>query len=199
MARPSEVGAHAELNSPVVPAKAGTQGSGGGRSTAANPAHPEPSSTVVPAKSLPRTRYGAGTQRGGGARNTAANPAHPEPSSTVIPAPTPSFPRKRESSGAAGAGAVAPQLETKNPRYTTAARTQDPRTRSEGRRSSAHERPEHRSEKDEKPAARGAHHRRAQQRKTRTALARARPLWRTHRLRNTRPLAPPMTATRLHY
>ena len=31
VARPSEVGAHAELNSPVVPAKAGTQGGGGGR------------------------------------------------------------------------------------------------------------------------------------------------------------------------
>ena len=37
-ARPSEVGAHAELNSPVVPAQAGTQGGGGGHSAAANPA-----------------------------------------------------------------------------------------------------------------------------------------------------------------
>ena len=52
----------------VVPAKAGTQGGGGGRSTAANSAHPEPHqivvpapTAVVPAKSLPRTRYGAGT------------------------------------------------------------------------------------------------------------------------------------------
>ena len=83
----------------VVPAKAGTQGGGGGRSTAANPArtepvlstaegsvHPEPREIVVPAESLPRTRYGAGTQGGGGARSTAANPAHPELSSTVIPA-----------------------------------------------------------------------------------------------------------------
>ena len=101
VARPSEVGAHAELNSPVVPAKAGTQGSGGGRSTAANPAHPEPSSTVIPAKSLPRTRYGAGIQRGG-ARNTAANPAHPEPSSTVIPAK--SLPRTRYGAGTQGRG-----------------------------------------------------------------------------------------------
>ena len=66
-------------NTIVVPAEAGTQGSGGGRNTVANPAHPEPSSTVIPAKSLPRTRYGAGTQGGGGARNTPANPAHPEP------------------------------------------------------------------------------------------------------------------------
>ena len=70
----------------VVPAEAGTQGGSGARSAAANPAHPEPNSPVVPAQSLPRTRYGAGTQRGGGARSTAANPAHPEPSSTVIPA-----------------------------------------------------------------------------------------------------------------
>ena len=46
----------------------------------------EGDSPVVPAKSLPRTRYGAGTQGGGGGRTTAANPAHPEPSSTVIPA-----------------------------------------------------------------------------------------------------------------
>ena len=70
-------------NTIVVPAKAGTQGRGGGRNTAANPArtepvpstaegsvHPEPSSPVIPAK--------AGIQRGGG-RNTAANPAHLEP------------------------------------------------------------------------------------------------------------------------
>ena len=96
-----------EGDSPAVPAQslprtrygAGTQGGGGGRSTAANPAraepvlstaegsvHPEPREIVVPAQSLPRTRYGAGTQGGSGARSTAANPAHPEPSSTVIPA-----------------------------------------------------------------------------------------------------------------
>ena len=49
VSRPSEVGAHPEPNSPVVPApttvvpaEAGTQGSGGGRSTAANPARTEP-------------------------------------------------------------------------------------------------------------------------------------------------------------
>ena len=73
----------------VVPAKREPRGRRG-RNTAANPArtepvlstvegsaHPEPSSTVIPAKSLPRTRYGAGIQRGGG-RSTAANPAHPE-------------------------------------------------------------------------------------------------------------------------
>ena len=77
VSRPSEVGAHAELNSPVVPAKAGTQGRGGVPSTAANPTRTEPSSTVIPAK--------AGIQRGGG-RSTAANPTRTEPSSTVIPA-----------------------------------------------------------------------------------------------------------------
>ena len=74
-------------NSPVVPAEAGTQGGTGVRGSAANPVraepvlstaegselvagsvHPEPretvvpaQTTVVPAKSLPRTRYGAGT------------------------------------------------------------------------------------------------------------------------------------------
>ena len=74
----------------VVPVETGTQGSGGGRSTAANPVRTEPvegsvraepvlstvegpadSSSVVPAK--------AGTQGRSGARNTPANPAHPEP------------------------------------------------------------------------------------------------------------------------
>ena len=122
VARPSEVGAHAEPNSPVVPAEAGTQGGGGARNTPANPArtepvlstaegsaHTEPNSSVVPAptavvpaKSLPRTRYGAGTQGGGGARNTPANPAHPEPvlstaegpSSSVVPAHTTVIPAK---------------------------------------------------------------------------------------------------------
>ena len=88
-----------EGDSSVVPAKAGTQRGGGGRNTAANPTRTEPSSPVVPAKSLPRTRYGAGTQGGGGDRNTPANPArtepvlstaegsaHPEPNSSVVPA-----------------------------------------------------------------------------------------------------------------
>ena len=49
VARPSEVGAHAELNSPVVPAEAGTQGDGGARNTPATSAHPNPNSPVVPA------------------------------------------------------------------------------------------------------------------------------------------------------
>ena len=62
----------------VVPAKAGTQGGGGGRSTAANPAHPEPSSPVVPANTIVVPAK-AGTQGGGGGRSTAANPARTEP------------------------------------------------------------------------------------------------------------------------
>ena len=78
--------AHPEPSSPVVPAEAGTQGTGGGRSTAEGSAHPEPSSPVVPAESLPRTRYGAGTQGTGGGRSTAEGSAHPEPNSSVVPA-----------------------------------------------------------------------------------------------------------------
>ncbi len=70
------------------------------------PAH----TTVIPAQSLPRTRYGAGTQGGGGGRSTAANSArtepvlstvegsaHPEPNSSVIPAK--SLPRTRYGAG----------------------------------------------------------------------------------------------------
>ena len=67
----------------------------------------EGDSSVVPAESLPRTRYGAGTQGGGRARSTAANlartepvlstaegSAHPEPNSSVVPAPTTVVPAK---------------------------------------------------------------------------------------------------------
>ena len=90
-----------EPSSTVIPAKAGIQGGGGGRSTAANPARTEPSSTVIPAKSLPRTRYGAGIQ-GDGGRSTVANPAHPEPRETVVPAK--SLPRTRYGAGTQGGG-----------------------------------------------------------------------------------------------
>ena len=62
----------------------------------------EGDSYVVPAKSLPRTRYGAGIQGGGGGRSTAANPAHPEPNSTVVPAE--SLPRTRYGAGTQGGG-----------------------------------------------------------------------------------------------
>ena len=148
-----------EGDTSVVPAKAGTQGSGGGRNTPANSpgtepvlstaegsAHPEPSSPVIPAKSLPRTRYGAGIQRGG-ARSTAANPArtepvlstaegpaHPEPSSPVVPANTIVVPAK------AGTHPRDPepgsQLETKNSKLKTlpARRPRTRRTRTQRRR-----------------------------------------------------------------
>ena len=79
-----------EGDSIVVPAQAGTQ-RGGGRSTPANSprtepvlstaegsAHPNPSSSVVPANTIVVPAK-AGTQGGGGARSTAANSAHPEP------------------------------------------------------------------------------------------------------------------------
>ena len=89
----------------VVPAKAGThpRTAAMGEPAPKQPVadtqapNPEPNSSVVPAQSLPRTRYGAGTQGGGGGRSTAANPAHPEPSSTVIPAK--SLPRTRYGAG----------------------------------------------------------------------------------------------------
>ena len=59
-----------EGDSPVVPAQA-----------EGNPDN----TIVVPAKSLPRTRYGAGTQGSGVARPSEAG-VHPEPNSTVVPA-----------------------------------------------------------------------------------------------------------------
>ncbi len=40
---------------------------------------PAPNTPVIPAESLPRTRYGAGTQGGGGGRSAAANPVRAEP------------------------------------------------------------------------------------------------------------------------
>ena len=132
----------------VVPAKAGTQGGGGGRSTAANSAHPEPSSTIIPAK--------AGIQRGGG-RTTPANPAHPEPvlstvegpSSIVVPAKAGTHPRDPEPGS---------QLETKNSKLRTlpARRTRTQRRRDGNARAAIRrkalgsERIE--EEKDEKPA-----------------------------------------------
>ena len=60
-----------EGDSIVVPAKAGTQGSSGARSTVANPARTEPRQVVVPAQ--------AGTQGRGGGRSTAANSPRTEP------------------------------------------------------------------------------------------------------------------------
>ena len=76
-------------------------GEGGARPE--SPRRSEGDSPVVPAKSLPRTRYGAGTQGRGGARNTPATSTHPEPSSPVIPAK--SLPRTRYGAGIQRGGA----------------------------------------------------------------------------------------------
>ena len=56
---------------------------------------------VVPAKSLPRTRYGAGTQGRGEARPSKAG-VHPEPNSPVVPAPTTVVPAKAGTQGGGG-------------------------------------------------------------------------------------------------
>ena len=117
----------------VVPVETGTQGGGGGLTTPANPAHPEPRETVVPAKGLPRTRYGAGTQGGGVARPSKAG-IHREPNSSVVPAPTAVVPAKE------GTHPRDPepgsQLETKNSKLRTlpARRPRTRRTRTQRRR-----------------------------------------------------------------
>ena len=64
---------------------------------APTPREPEPSSPVIPAKSLPRIRYpsfGAGTQGRGGGRN--------RPTPLTLSHAKPSFPRRREPRGAVG-------------------------------------------------------------------------------------------------
>ena len=132
-----------EGDSSVVPAKAGTQ-RGGARSTAANPAHPEPSSPVVPAE--------AGTQGTGGGRSTAEGSAHPEPSSPVVPAE--SLPRTRYGAGTHPPDpAEGPQDKARRPRTrrTRTQRRRDGNARAAIRRKAlASERIE--EEKDEKPA-----------------------------------------------
>ena len=90
-----------EPNSSVVPVEAGTQGGGGARNTPANPAHPEPSSPVVPANTIVVPAE-AGTQGRGGGRSTPANPARTESNSPVIPAK--SLPRTRYGAGIQGRG-----------------------------------------------------------------------------------------------
>ena len=134
VARPSEAGAHPELNSPVVPAhtsvvpaEAGTQGGGGGRNTAANSPRTEP------------------------VLSTAEGPAHPEPNSSVVPAPTAVVPAK------AGTHPRDPdpgsQLETNNSKLETlpARRTRTQRRR-EGAAKAAILRQGSERNKDEKPA-----------------------------------------------
>ena len=138
----------------VVPAEAGTQGGSGVRYTAANPAHPEPSSTVIPAK--------AGIQRGGG-RSTAANSArtepvlstaegsaHPEPNSPVVPAEAGTHPRPRQARREPAEG---PRDKARRPRTrrTRTQRHRDGNARAATRRKAlGPERIE--EEKDEKPA-----------------------------------------------
>ena len=147
----------------VVPAKAGTQGGGGARNTPANSTHTEPNSSVVPAESLPRTRYGAGTQRGGGGRSTAANSArtepvlstaegsaHPEPRQIVVPAEAGTHPRPRQARRDPAEG---PQDKARRPRTrrTRTQRRRDGNARAAIRRKAlGSERIE--EEKDEKPA-----------------------------------------------
>ena len=126
-----------EGDTSVVPAEAGTQGGGGGRSTAANPTRTEP------------------------ALSTAEGSAHPNPSSSVVPANTIVVPAK------AGTHPSDPepgsQLETKNSKLKTlpARRPRTRRTRTQRRRDGnaraairrkalGSERIE--EEKDEKPA-----------------------------------------------
>ena len=77
----------------VVPAKAGTHPRTVVMEKPA-PEHPETGTahtTVVPAESLPRTRYGAGTQGGGGGRNTPANSASIEPVLSTAEGARPNF------------------------------------------------------------------------------------------------------------
>ncbi len=120
--------------------------------------------TVVPAQSLPRTRYGTGTQGGGGGRSTTANSArtepvlstvegsvHPEPRQIVVPAK--SLPRTRYGAGTQGGGggrstaanpahpepAEGSQLETNNSKLETlpVRRPRTRRTRTQRRRDGA--------------------------------------------------------------
>ena len=130
---------------PVTPSKAGTQGGGGARNTPANPAHPEPSSTVVPSEkpapySIPRRE-----PRG------AAGPVTPQPTPLTLSPAQPSFPRKacpvldterREPRGAAGAATPQPTPLTLSPPKD------DRTTKLDG---PAHDAPEHKDAGTEPP------------------------------------------------
>ena len=135
-------------NTIVVPAKAGTQGSGGAHNTAVNPARTEPRQIVVPAE--------AGTQGRGGGRNTPANSAHPEPSSTVIPAKAGiqrgGGGRSTAANSARAEPAEGPRDKARRPRTRTRTqRRRDGAARAAARRKAlGSERIE--EEKDEKPA-----------------------------------------------
>ena len=175
VARPSKAGVHPEPNSSVVPAqaegnpdnsivvpaKAGTQGCGVARPSKAG-VHPEPNSSVVPAQAegnpdnSPVVPAEAGTQGGGVARPSKAG-IHREPSSSVVPAPTAVVPAKSLPRTRYGAGThprdpePGSQLETKNSKLKTLPTRRDGATRAATRRKAlGSERIE--EEKDEKPA-----------------------------------------------
>ena len=199
-----EGSAHPEPNSIVVPAEAGT--------------HPAPNSTVVPAKSLAPEQSGAGTHPlnpepvlstvGEPVLSLPKGPAegptsvHPE----LVEGPDPEHQDNPTS--------VHPEPQTEGPPFTLSlSKGQTPNTRTPPepteptrRRRTRKQRRQHGAARAATPRKgvraqqqrragqahpRGAHHRRAQnQGKTRTALARTGPLWRAHRLRLPRPLAP---------
>ena len=98
-----------EPSSTVIPAKAGIQEGGVARPSKAG-VHPDPNSPVVPAESLPRTRYGAGTQGSGGGRNTPANPTRTDPVLSTAEEPVLSLPKEPVQGS---------QLETENSKLKT--------------------------------------------------------------------------------
>ena len=78
-------------------------------------------STVIPAKSLPRTRYGAGIQRSGGPGATRPSKAgaHPEPNSPVVPAHTTVVPAEAGTQGDGGGRSAADNSVRAEPALST--------------------------------------------------------------------------------
>ena len=91
---PAEESAHVEPTSIVVPAKAGTQRSGGARNAAAN-SDAEPNLIVVPAKAGFLPQEPSPTQRSGEGRGSHSSSVHPEPVEgpvlSAIEGPRPEF------------------------------------------------------------------------------------------------------------
>ena len=83
---------------------------------------------VVPAKSLPRTRYGAGTQGGGVARPSKAG-IHREPNSSVVPAHTTVVPAKAGTQRGGGGRSAAANPVHPEPSSTVIPAKSLPRTR----------------------------------------------------------------------
>ena len=126
---------------PLPGSKTPSPSTGEGGACPESPRRSEGDSIVVPAESLPRTRYGAGTQRGG-ARSTAANPArtepvlstaegsaHPNPSSSVVPANTIVVPAKAGTQGGGGARSTAANSAHPEPAEGSQDKLGKPRTR----------------------------------------------------------------------